>query len=599
MRGITSNPARVVLLDIPGEQSELVRECRSLAAFHGLRTDRYELKTEADVAVGLRALGQNNAVAAIVTSEAVTALEPQQLSSALQKGGSNGIPVLVAGLSAMMPSDILTKCSRGALLGCRGPVQICRNSSYTAAVVTDITGRLSGQSFYAPEGHTYTLDVDLSKAQPVLSLQSGAEQQPTFVRVEIESAELFFSTARVMGGAPPPGAADRAEYAFSVAAALHMFLTYAAGERAWHTNRHYANLTIDDPLLCEPYGHLRYAGLLREMEQHRFHTTIAYIPWNYDRTEPEVVALFRDHPELFSIAVHGNNHDRREFPSLEQRPLEIQAANVKQALARMEKFRSVTGLPYDRVMVFPHSIAPEATLGALKQYNYWATANSRNIPSDSPDPENPQFPLRPTTLAFANFPTIRRYSAEIPVSKAEIAINAFLGSPVLFYIHQQYFAEGINRFNGVAGMVNQLEPRTLWCGLGEIARHLYIERLRDDGHYEIKAFSSNLQLENVHEKDAVFFIEKTEDFAYPLELFVDGVKHAYSREDHTIRFEVPIRAGESRRAEIRYQDNVDLTAVPTSKRSLHVAALRLVSEFRDNVLSRHALGRRLIRSHYT
>ena len=56
-------------------------------------------------------------------------------------------------------------------------------------------------------------------------------------------------------------------------------------EAQWHSPGHYANLTIDDPWFAESYGHLTYNGLLGEMEKANFHTTIAFIPWNYDRSE--------------------------------------------------------------------------------------------------------------------------------------------------------------------------------------------------------------------------------------------------------------------------------------------------------------------------
>lgn len=78
-----------------------------------------------------------------------------------------------------------------------------------------------------------------------------------------------------------------------------LFLRYAAGNYGWQLDGHYANLTIDDAWLTQPYGHLDYPALLTEMEKHNFHTTIAFIPWNFDRSEPDTVTLFRDHPERF------------------------------------------------------------------------------------------------------------------------------------------------------------------------------------------------------------------------------------------------------------------------------------------------------------
>jgi hypothetical protein len=377
-------------------------------------------------------------------------------------------------------------------------------------------------------------------------------------------------------------------------APLLMFLRYAAGDHAWHSNGRYANLTVDDAWLREPYGNLRYADLLEEMQRHNFHTSMAFVPWNFDRSESEVVRLFLEHPGRYSICVHGNNHDHQEFGSLRERSLEVQEGNLRQAIARMEKFKSLTQIPYDRVMVFPHRIAPAETLGSLKRYNFLATANSRDIPLDSSPPPDSAFALRPITVAFANFPSLRRYSAEIPIPKSDLAIDAFVGNPMLFYVHQAYFAESISRFDPVADAVNELQPDTLWRGLGDIAEHFYLERLRTDGNYDVRAFTNSLQLSNVHPKDAIFFIEKEEDFRFPLILLVGGQPHLYSRAGNRLRFEVPIHAGMTAQITIHYQDDLDLSAVDTSKSSLRIAGLRYLSDFRDNFISRTAAGRRLI-----
>lgn len=112
---------------------------------------------------------------------------------------------------------------------------------------------------------------------------------------------------------------------FSSLAPILMFVREAAGKQGWHTNGHYANLTIDDAWLTQPFGNLDYQGLLREMGKANFHTTIAFIPWNFDRSRPEAVSLFRSHPDRYSIVVHGNNHDHQEFYDYDTVPSPIKS----------------------------------------------------------------------------------------------------------------------------------------------------------------------------------------------------------------------------------------------------------------------------------
>src|SRR5207248_209738 len=67
-----------------------------------------------------------------------------------------------------------------------------------------------------------------------------------------------------------------------------MFLKWVFGSRCWHSTQHFANLVVDDPLLKRSYGYLNYDDLVRKMDESAFATTIAFIPWNYRRTDPGV-----------------------------------------------------------------------------------------------------------------------------------------------------------------------------------------------------------------------------------------------------------------------------------------------------------------------
>jgi hypothetical protein len=373
-----------------------------------------------------------------------------------------------------------------------------------------------------------------------------------------------------------------------------MFIRYCAGERAWHAVHHYANLTVDDPWLRERYGSLYYRGLLGEMEKHDFHTTIAFIPWNYDRSEPEVASLFRAHPDRFSISIHGDNHDHKEFTDYGSKPLALQIEDLKQAAARMDRFQALTGVPYDKAMIFPHSIAPEKTLSALKNNNYLATVNSSNVPMGAVRPPGLSFDLRATTLSFARFSSIRRYSTEGPLPAGLIALNVFLDNPLLFYCHQSFFASGIDAFDTEADYINKVQPDTRWRSLGEIVRHLYVVKLRDDDNFDVLSFAGTITLENVSPRNSLFYFRK-EESERPAMVTVDGHSWPYVLRDGYLEMHIPVESGKARNISITYGNAQEAVEVGIEKRSFRVYCLRMASDFRDITLAQYSSGRSLIR----
>jgi len=387
---------------------------------------------------------------------------------------------------------------------------------------------------------------------------------------------------------------------FSPLFPVMMFLRHAAGERAWHSHGHYANLTVDDAWLTQPYGHLDYEALLAEMQKYNFHTTIAFIPWNFDRSEPKVVQLFSSHGDKFSICIHGNNHDHLEFGSYEDRPFSDQIADIKQALARMEKFQNLTSLHFDRFMIFPQEVVPPvATLQEFKEYNFVAAANAVMVPSGSVPPVDTLFPLRAVNLDFTSFPLVRRYSAEAKVPRWLIAINAFLDNPLLFYCHQTLFESGSGAFDPIAETVNQIEPGVHWGSLGSVAQHLYLERRRSDADYDVLAFSGDFILQNAGRQDTNFHVQKLEDGSVAIKsLTMDGQSVPYELSGGFLCFVVRVPSGAPRHVVLQYQNDLNLVAVDVSKSGLRIALRRRMSDFRDITLSRYALGRALTHFYY-
>jgi hypothetical protein len=587
--------AQVVYVGKPQAHLFSRQEMETAASFYGLDRKVFLLTGKGDTAAALEAIHDHKTVAVILAADALSELSQEKILAALRRGRESSVPLLISGITAQTRSETLSAWSAGAIEASHVVRIENGNNAYEIASVNDVTRQLSGSRLPLEKGETTYLALGpQGGGNWIMAAKIDGDTFPVFTRSRADGQEIFFATARL----PIPVTVTPDPYieplVFSNLAPMMMFLRYAAAERAWHSAGHYANLTIDDLWLREPYGHVNYGELLKQMEQYNFHTTIAFIPWNFDRSTPEVVSLFGQHPGRFSICVHGNNHYHQEFGSYDSNPLTGQIENIKQGLARMDRFSQLTKLPYDPVMVFPHSISQALTLAALKRYNFAATANSVNVPNGSEAPSDPEFVLRPVTMAFSNFPSLKRYSAEAPISVSQLAIDAFLGSPMLFYVHQGFFAAGAGAFSGTADTVNHIQPDTQWQSLGNIARHLYLEKLRDDGNYDVRAYSGTIQLENALRHDVRFYVTKDEDFASPLTVRVDGKVYPYQRSNAELRIELPVGAGASREITIRYENDLKVATVDVGKLSIRINVTRYLSDFRDNTVSATALGRRFI-----
>jgi hypothetical protein len=565
------------------------QQLKSALNFYGLQETVIPVSGSGSSSLA-QAVQRSQTIAVAISADALQSVNKTRFLSALDRRPGSKLPVLIFGINGDTRSEDLREWSQGTVTGSKPALSAKTAAFYQFGHVSGITQQLSGIRGPVSSHDLQYLVVAEPRIEAIMSAGDSEQMSPVFVRAYAGNHAIFLAASI---GAPdiPSGPSPYREVpVFASLAPEMIFLRYAAGDRAWHSPGQYANFTIDDTWLREPYGYVNYEALLREMEAHNFHTTIAFIPWNYDRSQPAMVSLFREHPDRYSICIHGNNHDHQEFGSYTDKPLAGQAQDIKQALARMSHFQQLTGIGYDPVMVFPHSISPEKTFALLKKYNFLGTANSLNVPMDAQAPAGAEFALRTATMTFADFPSLRRYSAEAPGPPAQLVIDAFLGNPILFYGHEAFFHDGINAFDPTADTVNRLAPAE-WKSLGYIAQHLYLVKLRDDGDYDVRLYGTNIHLENPSATNAVFHIEKQEDFAFPLTVSADGHPYSYQRSRDALEMNLPIRAHGSSQIEIKYANDLNIANVDVSKKSLRIMMIRHLSDFRDDVVSKTAAGR--------
>jgi hypothetical protein len=145
--------------------------------------------------------------------------------------------------------------------------------------------------------------------------------------------------------------------------------------------------------------------------------------------------------------------------------------------------------------------------------------------------------------------------------------------------------------------VNTLEPDTRWRGVGDIARHLYLVKLRDDStSYDVLALSSDFDLTNPSQVGATFNVTKEETGRPAIaSVSVDGRPCPYRFHGGQLGFSVDVPAGSARSVVIQYENDLKLVAIDTSRRSVRVYLLRMASDFRDITLPRFGAGRALVR----
>jgi hypothetical protein len=564
--------------------------------FYGLNLKVVVADSASDSLEISKAVQRKETLGVAVAADALAAVNQDVLLRSLHRERVEDIPLLILDVEPYVDPMLLRAWSGGAVSGCSrvknpiGAQYLFGRSEGLTLQLTELQFPVSSKDF------SYLIPGEKSPLRSLISIRDDQQISPMFVAARVGQQKVFLASAMPPNG-DFPGGEDIISVFLRIAPEM-MFVRYCAREFGWHALHHFANFTIDDPWLRQPYGFVDYEGLLEEMKKHNFHTTIAFIPWNFDRSEPRVVSLIRDHPDRFSIAIHGNNHDHKEFTDFRSKPLNVQVGDLKQSLARMEQFRGLTGIPYDRVMIFPHSIAPEGTLEALKKYNYLATVNSSNVPQGSVKESDDLFELRPVTVSFADLPSISRYSVAAPISQEFIAINEFLDNPLLFYAHSDLFAQGINAFDGTADKVNTIEPDVQWRGLGDIVAQLYLVKLREDRNYDVLAFANNINLENTSGRDAVFYLQKREIGQQVIKaVAVDGQPYAYRVENGFLNLSVAVAKGQRRHVSVEYDNDLVLASIDPSHDSAVVYFLRLASDFRDIYLGKSRFGLAFIRAY--
>ena len=409
-----------------------------------------------------------------------------------------------------------------------------------------------------------------------------------FVRVVCQGVPLYLNVfSKTVDISSPSEKHFDVKKHFCSAVPITMYLKWAFHDVCWSSPRTSACLIIDDPPLKPRYGFLHFGEMSQLMDRQNFTTAIAFIPWNWQRTDHHTVELFRRHPESFSIAVHGCDHTASEFATRSGTLLD---GRIRAAKQRMDSFVERTSLPYDRIMVFPQGVFSPETGRALKLNGFVAAVNTEVAPWNNDGNETKIRDLWDVAIMkYGTFPIFtRRY---LSAGIENFAFDAILGKPCLIAAHHDVFKCHGRDLAGFVERLNSLNWNLRWRPLGDALNHSLRVRTQADGTIVVRMFAESLVIENPTAKtQEVVFMKEEGDPGFVEAVTCNQNAINFSRGEGYLRFRLRLFPKETARVSVTYFESRNVSADWENvgfgyKVKTHLR--RYLSEFRDNYVSQN------------
>jgi hypothetical protein len=284
-----------------------------------------------------------------------------------------------------------------------------------------------------------------------------------------------------------------------------IYLKWAFRDVCWTNSAINASLIVDDPLLKPRYGCLVYRDVLDLMNQHHFSTTIAFIPWNWRKTNATIAHLFQQHPDQLSLAIHGCDHTSHEFGT---QSISVLNDKIKTAKRRMDVHRQRTSVPYAPIMVFPQGVFSPESAQVLKFNNFTAAVNTEVTPCGGLANTTVSELWNTAIMQYFDFPIFsRRY---ITHGLENFAFDALLGKPCLIVAHHDSFRDQSRDLTTFLAGINGLKCSLSWRSLGDTLQRSFRSRDNGDGTTSVQMFSHAIIVENSTSAPHTFLIAKKE-----------------------------------------------------------------------------------------
>lgn len=449
----------------------------------------------------------------------------------------------------------------------------------------DVAGPMAGLEISSQMRREDAVVVSGGKSRFATVISAGGD--PVFIRFQERGVPVFFCASSHMvdiDQAVGPGFYDVKDHFCSVVP-LVMFLRFMFGEVAWRSQELGACLIVDDPLLRQRYGSCDFGKLRDLMLQHEFTTNIGFIPWNWRRTSPAAGEFFKKESARYSISMHGCDHIGAEFGATSP---EVLSSKAKLARSRMQNHEARTGIHHDPVMIFPQGVFSSVCPEVLKRNGFLAAVNSETVPVDSTSARTKIRDVWDVAImTYGGFPIFtRRYASH---GLENFAFDLLLGKPCLIVSHHDFFKDDCTELIELIEKLRSLNCCLCWRSLGEVIRRACRRRVKGVGVEEVEMYGNELLIHNSSDRELNVHVRKRENQTdLVAEVRCDHKPVMWIIEADHLVFDERIGSCSERHFQVFYREQDEAEKVDRSLRfELSVAARRILSEFRDDYLSRN------------
>jgi len=290
--------------------------------------------------------------------------------------------------------------------------------------------------------------------------------------------------------------------------------------------------------------------------------------------------MFKSHPERYSLSIQGCDHTGGEFGTQNVDKL---AWKSRQAIDLMSRHEARTGIPYDRIMVFPQGVFSATSLAVLKRAHFMAAVNTEVLSTDLPRPSVTISDVWDVAvMKYKNFPIFtRRYP---PQGVENFAFDILLGKPCIVVVHHDYCQDNCTRLVDLIERLNALNCQLSWRSVGEVVRRTCRQRELSPGMVEVEMYGSELRLDNRSQRQRLYSVSRREsDSSAVKEIRAGDREIPWKFSDGRIHFEIELASGHSTVVCLIFYDNpAQIRYREKTSYKLKVRLRRYLSEARDN-----------------